>query len=995
MQYASSTDSTNTSLYYFYDAMNTGSFEDKWSVLTGTCVYSTNITWEGNASLQCQKDGAANISIVVAQFNDSVTSVYFYDNASQTSTYQNQQGWGTYSGATSQLGVGTKATNTTNYYIWSIGKTAYASNFTRVTGWHEAKFLFNMSGGKMEIQIDNQSIYYNISDAKFPSTAVFFLYSQADMQLYNDLVRVWNYSKYGAFPPQDAVSNNLSVLWAGNTPLNNSYINLGAETTLYYFNYTGTGATSSNCSFFVNGSNNQTQNNLVNDTLYNFSITHAAEYVYNISNFIQCYANNGVWANSTTKNTAWNLSHTYLTSTKLYNRTNSLKTNTSLLEFESWYILVNYTIDGVTPTTSNCNYSTVNISQTFWNNVTGTNTTLTGANTVSLTPVGLEDGAKDDTIIFRGCVESGAGKNIELYFNNVSVRTYSSTLFPACALGTFEAVYTNTTYKDNVTSGVYVFCPSCTSGNNMRITVLNSFNDVMKWSRRFTTYLDGMVYNATTKLFQCSDNHNYLEAGIYSLNISCSNGTAVSTKYQNFTLYVGNTTLYSYLLELYDINGNHSFINGTLLESGGVNITGSCQGNIFSLKQINVTYENGTFIQSVDGNILELNNSVLNADGNYNVSIYCLTDGGNSVKTTKYFTINDSVNPVLSWGTPTSLGTTMVNQYTYGNILLQAYDLNLFSLMVNCSIGFLHLYDFYTENVSGGFIYLNNLTNNNTILGTVTCTAIAKDRHTKSDISDEKISYETTDVLSESKNVVTKDIIFNKGEIGDAEQITISLETFDELKDIKVTQEKDRYTFEPVVGKISNLPQELVYRVRCDYGSYLYYWDDRIYAPEKQKYGKYFGCGDWWIDFHIEGLSEKAYAVTKIEDGKEYLVRISIDTLKSSSSPDDDVGSLSLKSSSIGIKNTVTSTVYYTVTAPAGSSTGGASDLGLLWIGLILIWIALLFCGFLFMQELLVIAGLYGLFVGIALFMAYSWVALVFVALNCLLMIVGFIGNNR
>lgn len=73
----------------------------------------------------------------------------------------------------------------------------------------------------------------------------------------------------------------------------------------------------------------------------------------------------------------------------------------------------------------------------------------------------------------------------------------------------------------------------------------------------------------------------------------------------------------------------------------------------------------------------------------------------------------------------------------------------------------------------------------------------------------------------------------------------------------------------------------------------------------------------------------------------------------------------------------------------------GNIEVGLLWVGMILIWIALLFCGFIFVPELLVIDGIYGIFIGVAIFMTYSWLALVFVALNALLMIMGFTIGNK
>lgn len=687
----------------------------------------------------------------------------------------------------------------------------------------------------------------------------------------------------------------------------------------------------------------------------------------------------------------------YVTSAMIYNRSDAVKTNSSLKELETWHLKVNYTIDAVTPTIGICNYTTTNISQVDWNNVTGLNKSLAAStDTVAITPANFDDGAYDDTIIFRGCIEGGIGGDLYLYINNVSQANYSRTLFPHCNSGTHEVIFNSKTFNNTISVGVIVSCPTCNAGQRMRITIQNNFYDILKWSRRFLSYgPDTMYYNSTNKAYQSADFHNFLEAGVYTLTVSCSNGSNSTNISQISTLYVGNTTIYPYLLEIYDTNGNHTFNNGTLIESSDLNITGSCQGNIFTTKQINLTYNNGTFIKSEVGTQLSVNGLLLNEDGNYNVSMWCLSDEGNSAKETKYFTVNDTVKPVITWTNPNIAGTTVVNQNTQASILLQAYDYNLFSLMVNCSIGFLHLYDYYSENVSSGYIYLNNLTANNTILGTVTCVATAKDWHTKKDISSELITVEQLDDTDgvDGGHVVSKDIIFNKGVIGDNPEVRISLETFDELDDLKVTQEKDRYTFEPIVGKVENLPQELVYRLRCDYGSYLYYRDDRVYDPERQKYGKQFSCGDWWIDFHIDGLSERSYSVTETEQGKEYRIRISLIDLQQRIK--DGSSDLSLLSSSVGVKNTEVSTTYYTVTAAStGTTSGGASDLGMLWVGLILIWIAVLFCGFLFMSELLVIDGLYGIFIGIALFMSYSWVALVFVALNCLLMIIGFVRNN-
>jgi hypothetical protein len=476
------------------------------------------------------------------------------------------------------------------------------------------------------------------------------------------------------------------------------------------------------------------------------------------------------------------------------------------------------------------------------------------------------------------------------------------------------------------------------------------------------------------------DWHTFFSAQTVGINVTCSNGTNASYVSNTTTYYIANNTILANLTTISDGAGIYNFSNGTLIESSNVSIRGECSGNIFTLKQINVTYSNGTLVQSTNDEVINLSYSVLNDDDNYNVTMTCITDEGNSVKSSKYFTLNDTVSPGITWSDPLSDNSSSTVQYSSRAIVLSTTDTNLFSIMVNCSIGGYHLYDYYKENLSGNYFQINNVTGNNTIVGTVICSAVAKDRHTKEDISQSNITFEQIDSYSsvDSEVIDSKDVRFMSSDDGLSPAVVISLENFDELQDIKVVKEKDRYTFEPIIGNKKNLPQELVYEISCDQGI-LYFWDDRSYNPKKQKYGKYFGCGDFWIDFHIDGLRESSYSVTELEQGRSYKIRIKL-------SETDKL--LSLRSSSIGVKNTAVSDVSYSVTPIPVSSAGTSIDMttGNIYLCLILIWITLLFVGFLFMKVLIVMDCVLGIFIGIGIFMIYPMIAFTYIAINIVLM---------
>jgi len=100
-------------------------------------------------------------------------------------------------------------------------------------------------------------------------------------------------------------NESFNIIWDEYSPLNNSVSSNYNQR--YYYNLTGD-FNLSNCSFYWNNTHTETQNNLINNNLYNFSINQVPPLQQNITAYIECLTDTGLSDNSSVKHVYYNLS---------------------------------------------------------------------------------------------------------------------------------------------------------------------------------------------------------------------------------------------------------------------------------------------------------------------------------------------------------------------------------------------------------------------------------------------------------------------------------------------------------------------------------------------------------------------------------------------------------------------------------------------------------------------------------------------------------------
>jgi hypothetical protein len=362
---------------------------------------------------------------------------------------------------------------------------------------------------------------------------------------------------------------------------------------------------------------------------------------------------------------------------------------------------------------------------------------------------------------------------------------------------------------------------------------------------------------------------------------------------------------------------------------------------------MNITYANGTFINSTNFRGLTLNKSQINADGIYNISLFC-----NSTNSTSYargwFNVSDTTLPTITWITPNDLGTDEADRYSTFPVEVIVSDVNLYRFNVSCisSYGISMLFSNYVYPNATIYDY-QGTTSNLTTLGAITCTACVQDSHTALNIKD--IPY-----YQENGSMI----------FGNSDEINLKISyTDNKVKDVfTIIKDKDRYKFEPKTKLEVKDVTTLSYEVEC-IGEDLKYFN-------KSSYPAHFLCGEYWIDFDMQGMSKKNYKITKLV-GELYRVDITFNK-----------GQTSLMTKSVGIINTVCDTNYLTVVTPTTATTGNNVSISFIELAMVLIWIFLFSTGFM-IPAVSIFAGLWGLFLGFLIVLPFSvGLSILFIFLN-------------
>lgn len=649
----------------------------------------------------------------------------------------------------------------------------------------------------------------------------------------------------------------------------------------------------------------------------------------------------------------------------------------SMVEDSPFIVKANFSINGASVGTANCTFLGGNMSSYFFLN-SSTNISLTGANDVKLntSPSALHPTTIGDKYRFRVCRESVSAKPIDVYINGALFNTIVAGTIPPCTSGFHEEIVTTATYKSLVYFNMSIRCPTCTAIQTMRIIPFGQYNDIIQHIRLYNPHPEEeMIYNTTDKFYYPDDYHTYPNTQVVNITVRCTNATIGANSTRAYI--IGDNVPVSKIETLTDSSGERAFTDGMSVESGNVTIIGGCSNDSIVYTEMNVTYTNLTLVAASYAYNLDIDTTLLKEDANYNVTLRCIDDEGNSTVSKGWFTLADTTIPILTWVSPISDNSTVIYQNQTLNIDVTSSDLNLFSMEVICkdSLGVIK-YSNYSENLSQVFQVMGT-SSQITNLGQGECNVTVKDKHTDNDITDKNI------IEMQDKDRIS----FIYGGV----KLNITASGFS--PDSFITKKEiDRITFYPKVGTI---PSELTYYTDCENGKLLYY-DDGAYDG-KNRFGKYFNCGDLWIDYYMPNVPSENYHVTVISSSRaRTTIRLPTALNKGTLTPLITT-SEELMTRSVGIRNIISEYVRFNVTAqpempetPELLTTPGAILLGVLS----LLWIAMVAFGFLFMPILTYIGGLFGIFLAFLFMTTYTTMGIVFIFVNILLMFFNYIATS-
>ena len=572
----------------------------------------------------------------------------------------------------------------------------------------------------------------------------------------------------------------------------------------------------------------------------------------------------------------------------------------------------------------------------------------------------------NDTVRFIGCYLQGTQSEIEVYVNNVLYDTIGGigSGIPQCNIGN-QTFSIPINYSGAVPENVNLtfICDNCDS--NDRFKFLQQRDGLSyEFLRDYSEHIDSYIYNSSLGLYEYQFNHLYQDfnTGIKVLTINC-NGTT-----ETFNYGVNLVNVESFIEEIEESDGTqYDLINNNFVEieaGNNLTISNECLGGSLNYNRlINVTYSNGTLIASDTDENLFITSNQLNVNDNYLINLYCedLTNSSNFDTISKTFSYNDTTNPTLTWNFPSDDDSSEVTVNNKATVNLICQDVNLFSFGINCknSLG-ITILNYYEEDITDTAIQYINETNNITVTGLVTCIANVSDSHTLNDISKHDIQYNVNK---------DKELSFDS----DSGSLKLSVNLVTPTK-WHVVKQKDRYSFEP---ELETRPKTLSYSLSCD---------NTLHHIHHSDYNAHFVCGEFWIDFEIEGVPKKNYKVNMLQNNTASIYIHNVDKLES------------LKTNSIGIINTIQETVTFNVIDEVVEEEGVLSKFfeyelnstaSVLFVFmLVILYIGLLFLAFNFGNfGLGSMAFFVGMILGFMLYPVGIFITLLFFMLNIVIFI--------
>ena len=669
-----------------------------------------------------------------------------------------------------------------------------------------------------------------------------------------------------------------------------------------------------------------------------------------------------LWNNSNGLKFSQSVVPVIINSADLYNETREVWPATMRQIQDLFFILVNATTHlGTADGSQQCNYTAANVSHQFF--LPGENVSFDGSNTVELTIDHEQENALSDLIAFKVCREDTLDRDIEYYINdNTTVyRTIPGAIIPSCDIGFHDEINLSTQFKTNESLNISVRCSTCNLGQQSRI-IKSDIGNLIGVVRNQGLFTDDLDWNVTSSLYEDADTfHGFQKIGENNINITCN-----QTNYQINKTVIGIVPQAQ--IDQINIDGtNFNIVNGTNYEAGTkYRFLGGCSGTLIDQQIINLTFANGTKVASNTSELLSVNSSDISSSGIYNLSLFCSNNGNNDTATA-YFIINDTTNPTITWTDPLAnnasqkiLNESFQARLTFNDTNLFAYEVLFWASNGSLAYNFT-LLDINTTEVN----FVENV--NPSLLGTWIVQTTVTDDHTAELIPEYDHSI---DLQSREIEFSFPRILRNKRQI--TENISIKYEGQYDLRSMSTIKEDDRYKFNfswfLVDDRGINVQHK--FRITCP----------GIIFRQNSDYPAHFVCphSKKWIDFASEDLlsftirnvSKGTYEINLLTKGNENIIF-----------------------ESLGGLNEVTQNVsFQVIEEPTDSLTllsfklDSLQNILLLFV-FIFAWICLVAMSYFFKNAIIGVIGfLIGIFIGLLLLSFNSWIAIVFILCNVVIM---------
>ena len=511
--------------------------------------------------------------------------------------------------------------------------------------------------------------------------------------------------------------------------------------------------------------------------------------------------------------------------------------STGYFERDEFFVRANYSVDGVTNPDGVCNFTSLDITGSFVFKEGSIELNVTDKSHTFNVLEGF-NGLNHDEYDFLVCQDGKKKKDLQMLINNVLFKTISKDVIPLCVNGFHQEFGNTTLYNNKRDVNITISCSGCDNKDKSYLIFEDPNNNhTFSYGRTFNTHSEPMHFNLTTELYEYIGHPYYFGSPLmnpYNITVNCNDTETTELIY---------TTSVNLTLDIAQINDINYYDGINIEYTCCTNVTIIPYGDIVTYIELNISYENGTVIKSVNTNYINVIGTDLNLDGIYNINVSARDNDNNTYYNNGYFVINDTVKPVITSTYPSSDNTTSiyVNESHALNILFN--DLNLFAYQVKIYDPDSTLrYDINDSNIGvQSFSVDDSITFNS--LGNWLIRATGTDSHTSLEIPDYEKDIKLKDKTIKFK-FKSKDKDYNQIE----NNITIKYTGQYAVTGISTFKKKDRYNFIFEYNDKIKLPKYMQHKFNL-------YCDDVIYI-ENSEYTAHFVCpkSSNWVDFANENV---------------------------------------------------------------------------------------------------------------------------------------------